>query len=79
MAVSETIEYKTVPKWYLCLRFMNVKQRLQAENEFLNMQLNSIVIQLHAAMAQLPITQFTAVSSCGTCSYGQENQGCGEV
>ena len=79
IAVSDTIEYKTVPKWYLWLRFMNVKQRL---NEFLNMQLNSIVIQLNAAMAQLPITQVTAVSSCGTCSYGQENQvptRCGEV
>ena len=58
---------------------MNVKQRLQAENEFLKMQHNSIVIQLNAAMAQLPITQVTAVSSCGTCSYGQEHQGCGEV
>ena len=30
-----------------------MKQRLRAENEFLKMQHNSIVIQLNAAMAQL--------------------------
>ena len=32
---------------------MNVKRRLRAENEFLKMQYNSIVIQLNAAVAQL--------------------------
>ena len=58
---------------------MNAKQRLQAENEFLKMQHNSIVIQLNAAMDQLAITQVTAVSSRGTCSYGEENQGYREV
>ena len=31
---------------------MNVKQHLRAENEFLKMQYNSIVIQLNAAVAQ---------------------------
>ena len=51
--VSDTIEYKTLLKWYLWLRFINVKQRLRAENEFLKMQHNPIVIQLNTAMAQL--------------------------
>ena len=32
---------------------MNVKQRLRAENEFLKMPHNSIVIQMNAFMAQL--------------------------
>jgi len=32
---------------------MNVKQPLRAQNEFLKMEYNSILIQLNAAMAQL--------------------------